>query len=198
MERARRLRRARLGRAAGLHRARCVRDRLARPQGVNPYLGDGVRDGLLRPSISVPLSFIVLRLRGAQFAIGTWVVAEAIAICVSFDNQLGAGTGTSLLADRHATRRRARALHLLADARHDGVLPRLALRPAAQPPRRLAAGDPRRRGGRGVGRRARRRRQADPLHARAARCGGGGSDDARKYALHRAGLDLQRQLHAPS
>jgi branched-chain amino acid transport system permease protein len=48
-------------------------------------------------AVSVPLSFLLLRFRGAQFAIGTWVVAEALAIWVSFDSALGAGTGTSLI-----------------------------------------------------------------------------------------------------
>jgi branched-chain amino acid transport system permease protein len=38
----------------------------------------------------------VLRFRGAQFAIGTWVVAEAIGIWVGLQNELGAGTGISL------------------------------------------------------------------------------------------------------
>jgi branched-chain amino acid transport system permease protein len=47
--------------------------------------------------VSIPLSFLLLRFRGAQFAIGTWVVAEALAIWVSFDSALGAGTGTSLI-----------------------------------------------------------------------------------------------------
>lgn len=65
-------------------------------QGVNPYTAM-ILATLFCAAISIPLSFIVLRFRGAQFAIGTWVVAEAIAIYVSFDNQLGAGTGTSLL-----------------------------------------------------------------------------------------------------
>lgn len=65
-------------------------------QGVNPYLAM-VLATLFCTVVSIPLSFIVLRFRGAQFAIGTWVVAEAISIYVSFDNQLGAGTGTSLL-----------------------------------------------------------------------------------------------------
>jgi len=64
-------------------------------QGINPYWGM-VLATVFCAAISVPLSFIVLRFRGAQFAIGTWVVAEAIGIYVSFDNQLGAGTGTSL------------------------------------------------------------------------------------------------------
>jgi branched-chain amino acid transport system permease protein len=48
-------------------------------------------------AISIPLSFVVLRFSGAQFAIGMWVVAEAAAILVSFDGSLGAGTGTSLI-----------------------------------------------------------------------------------------------------
>jgi branched-chain amino acid transport system permease protein len=46
--------------------------------------------------LAVPLSFLVLRLRGGQFAIGTWVVAEAIALLVALDQSLGGGTGTSL------------------------------------------------------------------------------------------------------
>jgi len=47
--------------------------------------------------VAVPLSFLVLRFRGAQFAIGMWVVAEVFAIVVSLDQSLGAGTGTSLI-----------------------------------------------------------------------------------------------------
>jgi branched-chain amino acid transport system permease protein len=48
-------------------------------------------------AISVPVSLLVLRFRGAQFAIGMWVLAEVAAILVSFDSSLGAGTGTSLI-----------------------------------------------------------------------------------------------------
>jgi branched-chain amino acid transport system permease protein len=64
--------------------------------GVNPYLAM-VLATLFCGAVSIPLSFLLLRFRGAQFAIGTWVVAEALAIYVSFDNALGAGTGTSLI-----------------------------------------------------------------------------------------------------
>jgi branched-chain amino acid transport system permease protein len=64
-------------------------------KGVNPYLGMLLAT-LFCAAVAVPLSFIMLRFRGAQFAIGTWVVAEALAIWVSLDNALGAGTGTSL------------------------------------------------------------------------------------------------------
>jgi branched-chain amino acid transport system permease protein len=47
--------------------------------------------------MAIPISFVVLRLRGAQFAIAMWVVAEVFAILVTFDNGVGGGTGTSLI-----------------------------------------------------------------------------------------------------
>ncbi|HEY7398016.1 MAG TPA: branched-chain amino acid ABC transporter permease, partial [Gaiellaceae bacterium] len=47
--------------------------------------------------VSIPLASIVLWLRGGAFAIGMWVVAEAVAILVSLDASLGSGTGTSAL-----------------------------------------------------------------------------------------------------
>jgi ABC-type branched-subunit amino acid transport system permease subunit len=62
---------------------------------VNPYLGMLLATAFCGV-VALPLSFVMLRFRGAQFAIGTWVVAEALAIWVSLDNALGAGTGTSL------------------------------------------------------------------------------------------------------
>jgi len=46
--------------------------------------------------IALPVSLLMLRLRGGQFAIGTWVVAEVIALLVGLDQSLGGGTGTSL------------------------------------------------------------------------------------------------------
>src|SRR5579885_812224 len=63
--------------------------------GVQPYaamllaaLGAGV--------VALPVSLLVLRLRGGQFAIGTWVVAEVFALVVVLDPGLGGCTGTSL------------------------------------------------------------------------------------------------------
>jgi branched-chain amino acid transport system permease protein len=47
--------------------------------------------------LAVPISFVVLRLRAAQFAIAMWVVAEVFAILVTFDSSVGGGTGTSLI-----------------------------------------------------------------------------------------------------
>jgi branched-chain amino acid transport system permease protein len=47
--------------------------------------------------VALPLSVFMLRLRAAQFAIAMWVVAEVLAILVTLDSSLGAGTGTSLI-----------------------------------------------------------------------------------------------------
>jgi branched-chain amino acid transport system permease protein len=64
--------------------------------GVSPYLAM-VLAMLFAGAISVPISFFALRLRAAQFAIGMWVTAEVISILVRLDQNLGAGTGISLI-----------------------------------------------------------------------------------------------------
>jgi branched-chain amino acid transport system permease protein len=46
--------------------------------------------------ISIPVSFAVFRLRGAYFAVGTWVVSEVFALFASLIAVLGAGSGLSL------------------------------------------------------------------------------------------------------
>lgn len=48
--------------------------------------------------VSIPISFLAFRLVGGYFAIGTWVIAEVIHLIVVQFPQLGAGSGTSLLA----------------------------------------------------------------------------------------------------
>ena len=63
--------------------------------GVPPYLAM-VLAMLFAGALSVPISVVALRLRAAQFAIGMWVIAEAAAIIVRQDQNLGAGTGTAL------------------------------------------------------------------------------------------------------
>lgn len=65
--------------------------------GMSPYAAM-VLAMLLAGAISVPLSFFALRLRAAQFAIGMWVIAEVISIVVRLDQNLGAGTGISLIS----------------------------------------------------------------------------------------------------
>jgi len=46
--------------------------------------------------MSIPVSFAVFRLRGAYFAIGTWVVSEVFSLFASLILVLGAGSGLSL------------------------------------------------------------------------------------------------------
>jgi branched-chain amino acid transport system permease protein len=64
-------------------------------QGITPYLAM-ILAGLGAGVVAVPTSLIMLRLRGGQFAIGMWVVAEVFGILVSLDLSLGGGTGVSL------------------------------------------------------------------------------------------------------
>jgi branched-chain amino acid transport system permease protein len=51
---------------------------------------------LVSAVLAVALAPLLLRLRGGQFAVGTWVVAEALALLVALDEDLGGGTGVSL------------------------------------------------------------------------------------------------------
>jgi branched-chain amino acid transport system permease protein len=46
--------------------------------------------------IAIPIAMLVFRLRGAYFAIGTWVVAEVFRLSFAQVSSLGGGSGTSL------------------------------------------------------------------------------------------------------
>ena len=52
--------------------------------------------GIVAALLAVPTALIVFRLRGAYFAIGTWVAAEVFRLILAQVKQLGGGTGTSL------------------------------------------------------------------------------------------------------
>lgn len=65
--------------------------------GVAPYLAM-ILAALAAGVIALPTSLLLLRLRGGQFAIGAWVVAEVFALLVALDQSLGGGTGISLSA----------------------------------------------------------------------------------------------------
>jgi branched-chain amino acid transport system permease protein len=68
---------------------------LTGPMNMNVYLAlllAGPFAGLL----AIPVSFAVFRLRGAYFAVGTWVVSEVFALFASLIAALGAGSGMSL------------------------------------------------------------------------------------------------------
>ncbi len=55
--------------------------------------------GAISALFALPTALIVFRLRGAYFAIGTWVVAEVYRLSFAQFRQLGGGTGTSLGPD---------------------------------------------------------------------------------------------------
>jgi branched-chain amino acid transport system permease protein len=55
--------------------------------------------GAVAGAVAIPAALIVFRLRGAYFAIGTWVVAEVCRLVLAQVKQLGGGTGTSLPPD---------------------------------------------------------------------------------------------------
>jgi len=66
--------------------------------GLEPLLSI-VLAGIVAGVIGVPAALIIFRLRGAYFAIGTWVVAEVCRLVLAQFKQLGGGTGTSLPPD---------------------------------------------------------------------------------------------------
>ena len=66
--------------------------------GLDPTLSI-VLAGTISGLVAIPAALIVFRLRGAYFAIGTWVVAEVCRLVMAQVKQLGGGTGTSLPPD---------------------------------------------------------------------------------------------------
>lgn len=63
--------------------------------GVDPIAAT-VLSGMIAAAFAVPTAFVVFRLRGPYFAIGSWVVAEVYRLVFAQFKQLGGGTGTSL------------------------------------------------------------------------------------------------------
>ncbi len=55
--------------------------------------------GLMAAVVAVPVAWLLFRLRGHYFAIGTWVVAEVFRLVSSQVSALGGGSGTSLPTD---------------------------------------------------------------------------------------------------
>src|SRR5712672_3591468 len=70
---------------------------LANHLGVPPLLAVPLA-GLVAALVALPTAFIVFRLRGAYFAIGTWVVAEVYRLLFAQVGTLGGGSGQSLPA----------------------------------------------------------------------------------------------------
>jgi len=63
--------------------------------GIDPVAAVAL-SGLIAAVFAVPTAFVVFRLRGPYFAIGSWVVAEVYRLVFAQFKQLGGGTGTSL------------------------------------------------------------------------------------------------------
>jgi branched-chain amino acid transport system permease protein len=77
--------------------------------GLNPFLALFAA-AVLTGALSIPLSWFMLRLKGGEFAIGMWVVAELAHLLVNLDRLIQGETGTSLIslnAYDSATRRSA-------------------------------------------------------------------------------------------
>jgi branched-chain amino acid transport system permease protein len=66
--------------------------------GLNPMIAI-VLAGVVGAILSIPTAFVVFRLQGAYFAIGTWVAAEVYRLVFAQWQALGGGTGTSLPSD---------------------------------------------------------------------------------------------------
>jgi len=65
--------------------------------------------------VAIPLSFIVFRLKGGYFAIGTWVLAEIIKLVIVQIQSLGGGAGISLAVfDEVGRADRIKMVYLLA------------------------------------------------------------------------------------
>lgn len=63
--------------------------------GLDPFVAIPLA-GVIAGVFAFPTALVVFRLRGAYFAIGTWVVAEVYRLVLAQVKQLGGGTGTSL------------------------------------------------------------------------------------------------------
>ena len=63
--------------------------------GLDPTLSI-VLSGAIAALIALPASFLVFRLKGAYFAVGTWVLAEVFRLVLAQVKILGGGTGTAL------------------------------------------------------------------------------------------------------
>jgi branched-chain amino acid transport system permease protein len=54
--------------------------------------------GVISATVAIPVAFLIFRLRGHYFAIGTWIVAEVFRLLASQISILGGGSGISLPA----------------------------------------------------------------------------------------------------
>ncbi|HEY0124396.1 MAG TPA: branched-chain amino acid ABC transporter permease [Rhizobium sp.] len=65
--------------------------------GLNPFVALFAA-AIVTGVLSIPLSLFMLRLKGGEFAIGMWVVAELVHLLVNLDRLIQGETGTSLIS----------------------------------------------------------------------------------------------------
>jgi branched-chain amino acid transport system permease protein len=65
--------------------------------GLNPFVALVVSAAIVGV-VALPLSWLMLRLKGGEFAIGMWVIAELAHLLVNLDTLVRGETGTSLIA----------------------------------------------------------------------------------------------------
>ena len=65
--------------------------------GLDPFLSVFAA-AVVTGALSIPLSLFMLRLKGGEFAIGMWVVAELAHLLVNLDRLIQGETGTSLIS----------------------------------------------------------------------------------------------------
>jgi len=63
--------------------------------GLNPFIIVPLA-GLVAAVVAIPTAAILFRLRGAYFAVGTWVMAEVFRLLVANTASVGGGSGTSI------------------------------------------------------------------------------------------------------
>jgi branched-chain amino acid transport system permease protein len=87
---------------------------LANHAGVNPFLSV-LLGGVIAGALAWPTSWLVFRLHGGYFAIGTWAVAEIYRLVISNIAMLGGGSGQSLtVMGQYARETRELAAYFLA------------------------------------------------------------------------------------
>jgi branched-chain amino acid transport system permease protein len=65
--------------------------------GLDPFVSVPLA-ALMAAVLSVPIAVLAFRLRGGYFAIGTWVIAEALRLLIANTTQLGGGSGVTITA----------------------------------------------------------------------------------------------------
>jgi len=83
-------------------------------QGFDPFLAMALST-IVVAAISYPISRVMLRLRGGEFAIGMWVIASLIHLLVNLDTLIQGETGISLISlNQYPSESRLTIIYLLA------------------------------------------------------------------------------------